>query len=56
MPFAFDQRNCPWPTYQGNMQRDGVLIPSYLVGVNDETELPAASIFDNAFRQIVANT
>ncbi len=43
MPFAFDQRHCPWPTYQGNMQRDGVLISVDLVGVDDVADLPAAT-------------
>lgn len=43
MPFAYDQSNCPWPTYQGNMQRDGVINLNFLVGVDEETELPAAT-------------
>jgi len=43
MPFAFDQRNCPWPTFHGNMQRDGVIIPSYMVGVDEANDLPSAA-------------
>ncbi len=42
MPFAFDMHNVPWPTFRGNVKRDGVLIPSYLVDVEDNNPLPAA--------------
>jgi hypothetical protein len=43
MPFAYDRRNVPWPTFHGNMQRDGVLFPIAMVGVDDpEVQLPTA--------------
>lgn len=42
MPFAFNQASNPWPTFAGNMQRDGVYLPGYLVGVEDEQDLPSA--------------
>ncbi len=43
MPFAYDRANCPWPTFHGNMLRDGVFDTSYLVGVEDGGELPAVA-------------
>jgi hypothetical protein len=39
MPFAYDRHNVPWPTYSGNMLRDGVFFPMALVGVQDEEEV-----------------
>ncbi len=42
MPFAYDQANVPWPTFHGNMKRDGVIIPFYLVPVEENNPLPAA--------------
>lgn len=43
MPFAYDRRNVPWPTFHGNMRRDGVFFPLELVGVEEGTEeLPSA--------------
>ncbi len=43
MPFAYDQSYCPWPTYQGNMQRDGVFNTTFLSPVEDASELPPAT-------------
>lgn len=48
MPFAFDQRNVPWGTFAGNMQRDGVYIPAYLVGIDDDQDVPSASLLVGA--------
>ncbi len=42
MPFAYDRRNCPWPTFHGNMKRDGVFFPISLVGVQDNQQTPPA--------------
>ncbi len=42
MPFAYDRKFSPWPTYCGNNQRDGVLFPVYLVGVDDRDQVPNA--------------
>lgn len=43
MPFAYDRRNVPWPTFHGNMQRDGVFFPIELVGVDDQGQtVPSA--------------
>jgi hypothetical protein len=39
MPFAYDRRNVPWPTFQGNMRRDGVFFPIGLVPVDDTPDL-----------------
>lgn len=42
MPFAYDRKNVPWPTFGGNTQRDGVLFPIYLVGVDEGDLVPSA--------------
>jgi hypothetical protein len=44
MPFAYDPRVVPWPTFQGDAQRTGVARQLSLTGVDDEAqpELPAA--------------
>ena len=39
MPFAYDRRNVPWPTFHGNMLRDGVFFPIELVGVEDQEQV-----------------
>ena len=36
MPFAYDRRNVPWPTFLANNHRDGVYFPVELVDVPDE--------------------
>jgi len=59
MPFAYDRRNVPWPTFQGSVLRDGVFYPLELVGVEDETEIPAAGLtvqppFPNPFNPSTA--
>jgi len=38
MPFAYDRRNVPWPTFSGTVRRDGVIFPIALVDVDDEPE------------------
>ncbi|MCP4293443.1 MAG: hypothetical protein GY780_16575 [bacterium] len=43
MPFAYDRNNVPWPTFHGNMKRDGVFGALHLVGVDNDGELPAAA-------------
>lgn len=44
MPFAYDPRNCPWPTFQGNMQRDGVINTDFAPSaVEENNDLPAAA-------------
>jgi len=44
MPFAYDPRNCPWPTFAGTAQRDGVINLDFpLVAVEDESDIPAAA-------------
>lgn len=42
MPFAYVAANVPWPTFHGNMQRDGVLSFDHLVGVDESPLVPAA--------------
>ncbi len=42
MPFAYDQRHMPWPTFHGNMKRDGFIPPQHLVSVDENNHLPAA--------------
>lgn len=42
MPFAYDRLKTPWPTFGGNMKRDGVYFPLALVGVDDGVPVPAA--------------
>ena len=44
MPFAYDRHNVPWPTFRGNMRRDGVFFPLELVDVEDggQDVLPTA--------------
>ena len=54
MPFAYDRKNVPWPTFGGNSRRDGVLFPIYLVPVEDPKDIPAAgftvdSVYPNPF-------
>jgi len=44
MPFAYDRRNVPWPTFQGNVQRDGVIFPIVLVGVDEPEEVVPAAL------------
>ncbi len=43
MPFAYEIENSPWPTFHGNMLRDGVYGSSHLTGVQDVNPLPAAA-------------
>ncbi len=40
MPFAYDVKNCPWPTFHGNMRRDGVHGSHHLSPVPNSSELP----------------
>jgi len=44
MPFAYDRHAVPWPTFKGNMKRDGVYFPVQLVGVGDGPSVPAAAL------------
>ena len=32
MPFAYNRLDVPWPTFGGNMKRDGVVFPRSVVG------------------------
>jgi hypothetical protein len=43
MPFAYDANLAFWPTFHGNMNRDGVIATHYLVPVEDGSDLPAAA-------------
>jgi hypothetical protein len=42
LPGAYDADLVPWATFQGNMQRDGVLSTVSVVGVPEAEELPEA--------------
>ncbi len=44
MPFAYDRHNVPWPTFGGNMKRDGVFFPMELVAVPEDDLIPAAGL------------
>ena len=48
MPFAYDVANMPWPTFHGNMQRDGVFDISLLSPVEEVSILPAATFMMEA--------
>lgn len=48
MPFAYDPQNVPWPTFAGNMRRDGVYGREYLTSVDDSGDIPAAGFAMNA--------
>ncbi len=47
MPFSYDRLNVPWPTFGGNVKRDGVFFPLALVGVDDGNQIPAAGFTVN---------
>ncbi len=54
MPFAYDKRDVPWPTYAGNILRDGVLVPGFTNAVDDPEDVPLAnftveSVYPNPF-------
>jgi len=42
MPFAYDRRYVPWPTFGGNWRRDGNHMPLSLVPVQEGSEVPPA--------------
>ena len=44
MPFAFDPELNYWPTFHGNMARNGVFIPRELVPVEDGDVVPSRSL------------
>ncbi len=48
MPFAYDRQSNTWPTYGGNMKRDGVVFPLAMSSVEDPTDVPAANFTVNA--------
>ncbi len=41
MPFAYDPTNVYWPTFHGNMKRDGVYLSRALVDVPDGGDVPS---------------
>ena len=47
MPFVYDRHQVPWPTYRGNVQRDGVLFPLELVSAPND--LPATFTVESPF-------
>ncbi|MCK9996953.1 MAG: T9SS type A sorting domain-containing protein [Candidatus Krumholzibacteria bacterium] len=54
MPFAYDRQSNTWPTFGGNMKRDGVVFPLAMSPVEDPTDIPAAnftvnSVYPNPF-------
>ena len=46
MPSAYDRMNVPWPTFRGNMRRDGVFFPLELVDVEDAPDVPASFLMN----------
>ena len=54
MPFAYQRANVPWPTYGGNVQRDGVVYPLAVSSVEDPEDIPVAgftvgAVYPNPF-------
>ena len=54
MPFAYDRRYVPWPTFGGNNLRDGAIIPMAVLPVEDPEDVPAAgftvdTVYPNPF-------
>jgi hypothetical protein len=47
MPFVYDRHQVPWPTYRGNVQRDGVLFPLELVSAPND--LPVTFTVESPF-------
>ena len=43
MPFAYDRSDVPWPTFGGNMKRDGVGFILTVTSVEDPDDIPAAN-------------
>jgi hypothetical protein len=54
MPFAYDRAMVPWPTFGGNMRRDGVVYPLAASAVDDPEDIPEAgftvhAVYPNPF-------
>jgi Peptidase family C25/FlgD Ig-like domain/FG-GAP-like repeat len=59
LPYAYDRLNVPWPTFQGNNKRDGVIFDPTTIGVEDGADLPPANFqvsapFPNPFNPVTS--